>query len=139
MYQVDHLKKILFFFKHTYTLIDQTSLRVLAHRVVIANELTLKYQCPPVTSFACRQKQTLQLAKHLCLNLRDTEIKFSKTFNILQLNRLLVNKMIHINQARTCPRKRNLIFFSALNSNFTFHYFLMLILILSLKYLNVYT
>ena len=60
--------------------------------------------------------QTLQLAKQLCLNLRDTEIKFSKTFNILQLNRLLVNKTIHTNQALTCPRKQNLIFFSALNS-----------------------
>ena len=96
-----------FFFKHTYILNDQTSLRVLAHRVVIANELTFKYQCPPVTSFFLRadKMQTLQLAKQLCLNLRDTEIKFSKTFNILQLNRLLVNKMIHINQAPYMSKK----------------------------------
>ncbi len=51
--------------------------------------------------------QTLQLAKHLCLKLRDTEIKFSKTFNILQLNRLTVNKMTHINQIPlTCQRKQ---------------------------------
>jgi len=66
--------------------------------------------------------QTLQLAKQLCLNLRDTEIKFSKTFNILQLNRLLVNKMIHINQAPYMSKEnKNLIFFySALNSNLLF-------------------
>ena len=52
------------------SLIDQTSLRVLAHRVVIANELTFKYQCPPVTSFACRQNANSSIGKTIMLEFK---------------------------------------------------------------------
>ena len=52
---------------HPYT---QTSLRVLAHRVVIANELTFKYQCPPVTSFACRQNTNSSIGKTIMLEFK---------------------------------------------------------------------
>ena len=51
-------------------LIDQTSLRVLAIRVVIANELTFKYQCPPVTSFACRQNANSSIGKTIMLEFK---------------------------------------------------------------------
>ena len=67
--------------------------------------------------------QTLQLAKQLCLNLRDTEIKFSKTFNILQLNRLLVNKMIHINQAPYMSKKTKFNFLFLHSTQFYFSLF----------------
>jgi len=53
------------------SLIDQTSLRVLAHRVVIANELTFKYQCPPVTSlFVCRQNANSSIGKTITLEFK---------------------------------------------------------------------
>ena len=67
--------------------------------------------------------QTLQLAKQLCLNLRDTEIKFSKTFNILQLNRLLVNKMTHINQAPYMSKKTKFNFLFLHSTQFYFSLF----------------
>ena len=67
--------------------------------------------------------QTLQLAKQLCLNLRDTEIKFSKTFNILQLNRLLVNKMTHINQVPYMSKKTKFNFLFLHSTQFYFSLF----------------